>query len=65
MRLRDFGWYSDNSDGHTHPVGQKLPNAFGLFDMHGNVREWSWKTQGPYQAGPMVIDPHGKAGRGG
>ena len=39
-RLQPYAWYSANSAGKTQAVGKKLPNAFGLFDMHGNVREW-------------------------
>ncbi len=34
------GWYTRNSDSKTHPVGKKTPNAYGLYDMHGNVYQW-------------------------
>ena len=39
--LGRYAWFRDNSGGKPHPVGEKLPNAFGLHDMHGNAEEWT------------------------
>jgi formylglycine-generating enzyme required for sulfatase activity len=54
------GWYMDNADGRTHPVGEKNANSWGLFDMHGNVWQWCSDVYDDYPDG-AATDPTGPA----
>jgi len=58
--LQRYAWYDVNSGVQTHVVGEKLPNAWGLYDMHGNVWEWcaDWYGEDYYSKSPRE-DPRG------
>ncbi|MFO0452617.1 MAG: formylglycine-generating enzyme family protein, partial [Pseudomonadota bacterium] len=60
--VTDMGWISDNSGGRPQPVGQKRANAWGLYDLHGNVWEWVQDSYAEDHYGRGVTtDPPGPA----
>ena len=53
--IGEYAWYSGNvSNSKSRPVGSKLPNELGLYDMSGNISEWTWDWYGTYPAGTVT-----------
>lgn len=57
-KIDEYAWYKDNSASQTHPVRQKKPNDWDLYDMHGNIKEWCYDWYAAYDP-RQVSDPSG------
>ena len=64
-KLRQYGWFGENSDQQTHPRGQKKPNGFGIYDLYGNISEWCEDVYSPtYYKDSPAVDPRGPSNPG-
>lgn len=54
IKLGEYAWFMENSDGYVHPVAQKLPNEYGIFDILGGLWEWCKTTSESWYAGKPV-----------
>jgi formylglycine-generating enzyme required for sulfatase activity len=71
-KLADYGWFADNANGKYQKVGTKKPNPWGLYDMHGNVTEWTldqydpnWYSRPPALPFAPSVKPYPHTVRGG
>jgi formylglycine-generating enzyme required for sulfatase activity len=59
-KLGEYAWFADNASKKTHPVGQKKPNPWGLYDMHGNAAEWCNDIYDKdYYQNSLAVNPRG------
>jgi formylglycine-generating enzyme required for sulfatase activity len=64
-KLRQYAWFSENAEEKTHPVGQKKPNRWGIYDLYGNVSQWCEDVYSPgYYKESGSVDPTGPATHG-